>query len=279
MYGYDFRIFWNAAAQLARGQSPYTVVGYFSPLPLALLLIPFALLPFPVAFTAWTALKLVLLAKTTDVWGFLKTLLFYPVLFELIQGQIDLFVFLLSLRIDWIGVTLSALRPQLAIWIIPFSAYIWLKEKRFDQFWKSASGIAALFSIATIVQPNWWTAWFGSLSIAWEYSQQSASLYGIARVLPAPHAASFVLVLAISILVFWWLRPLELRKYWQWVSLFNPIANVYSLTVLANQVDGYMVMLGLIALPLSQFLHSGVLFSLIPAYCILHDRIVGPTSQ
>lgn len=279
MYGYDFRIFWNAAAQIARGQSPYTVVGYFSPFPLALILTPFTLLPFPIAFAAWTALKLWLLLKTTDTWGFLKALLFYPVLFEVIQGQIDLLVFLLSLRMNWIAVTLSTLRPQLAIWIIPFSAYIWLREKRFDQFWKSASGIAILFGIATILQPDWWTSWFGALSIAWEYNQQSASLYGIARVLPMPHIISFALILVISIVVFLWLRPFEPRKYWQWASLFNPIANVYSLSVLVNQVDWCMVILGLIVLPVTQYVHSGVPFALIPSYLILHDRINRPVSQ
>ena len=153
-FGFDFDFFWRAAQAILQGQSPYTISGFFSPYPVALLLTPLALLPFVVAYILWTVLKLWLLPMMVGRGQFLKALLFFPVAFDLLQGQLDLLVFTLSLQQDWAGVVISSLRPQLAIWIIPFCAWQWWKNKRYDQFWKSALGIIALYGVSTVIEPE-----------------------------------------------------------------------------------------------------------------------------
>ena len=132
MWGFDFDFFWRAARAVLQGQSPYIVGGFFSPYPVALVLVPFALLPFAWAYGTWTALKLFLLARTGNGLTFVKAILFFPVAFDILQGQLDLLVFMIAMAPNWIGVTVSTLRPQLAIWIIPFSAWHWWVNKRYD---------------------------------------------------------------------------------------------------------------------------------------------------
>jgi hypothetical protein len=272
LFGFDFRIFWSAAAAVLQGQSPYTIVGFFSPHPLAVLLIPFALLPFELAYFLWTGLKIFLLVKSTDRWGFIKALVFFPVAFDLLQGQMDLLVFILALKLNWIGVVLSTVRPQLAIWILPYTFYRWWQEKKFDQFWKSALGVLALYGTSTLIDPDWWQKWFNAPKIAWEYNQQSASLFGLAKILPFDHLITFVAIGILAILAFFFLRPRTQNAYWQWVALFNPVANIYSLTILFNQVDWIIVVFGLLALPVSQLLHTNAVWALMPLYLILKER-------
>jgi hypothetical protein len=272
MFGYDLDFFWRAARAILAGQSPYTVGGFFSPYPLALLLIPLALLPFAIAYILWTGGKLFLLWRSGDRWDFLRALLFFPVAFDLIQGQLDLLVFLLASRLNWLGVVASTLRPQLAIWIIPFSAWEWWKSKRYDQFWKSAVGMIVLYGVSTIIEPDWWIKWFNAPKVAWEYNAQSASVFGLARILPFPHLSVFIGISFLAAISFLWLRPQTPRAYWQWVALFNPIANVYSLCILFDQVDWVVIVLGLAALPLSQVTHTNAIWALIPLYLIVKDR-------
>jgi hypothetical protein len=275
MWGFDFDFFWRAAGAILHGQSPYVVGGFFSPYPLALVLLPFALLPFAWAYGLWTALKLFLLARAGDRRQFLKAILFFPVAFDLLQGQLDLLVFALALRLDWLGVVVSTLRPQLALWIIPFCAWQWWAGRRYDQFWKAALGVAALWGLSTALEPRWWLQWFGALGVAWQYNGQSASLFGLSGLLPLPHTAVFVAISLLGAAVFVLLRPKTARAYWQWVALFNPVANVYSLVVLFNQADWVVIVLALLALPLSLAAHTNAVWALIPLYLVLKDRL-GP---
>lgn len=269
MFGFDFDIFWSAANAVLHGQSPYMISGYFSPYPLALLFIPLAVLPSMLAYGVWIGLNLILLAKSGNRWEFIKALLFFPVAFDLWQGQLDLLIFIFATRLNWFGVVLSTLRPQLAIWVIPFSAWGWFKDKKYDQFWKSALGGVVLYGIATLIEPSWWIQWFNAPKLAWEYNEQSASLFGLARILPYSHLTVFIAVSILAVLSFALFRPLDSRDFWRWVALFNPIANAYSLTILFDQVDWVTIVLALLALPLSQILRTNAIWSLIPSYLIL----------
>lgn len=274
MIGFDFNFFWRAANAILQGQSPYSISGFFSPYPVALLLVPLALLPFLLAYGLWTGIKLLLLEKSGTRWEFLKAILFFPVIFDLIQGQLDLLIFMIAIKSNWLGVVVSTLRPQLAIWVIPFLAWDWLKTKRYDQFWKSALGIIVLYGISTIIEPDWWVKWFNAPQVAWQYNGQSTSLFGLAMVLPFPHTTVFIGVSILAIFSFAVLRPQTPRAFWQWVALFNPIAHIYSLAILFNQVDWIVIVLGIVALLLSQILHTNAAWALIPVYLILKDRLL-----
>lgn len=270
--GFDFHFFWSAAQQLLHGGSPYAVGGFFSPFPLALLLAPLALLPFLPAYALWTLLKLWLLARATSRIGFLKALLFFPVAFDLQQGQIDLLVFALALRLDWLGAALSSLRPQLAIWIIPFCAWQWWKDGRYDQFWKTLAGIGALYGLSTLIQPGWWQEWLGALAVARQYNEQSASLFGLATVLPLDPGLSFLLIALAAVAAFALVRPRAARTYWQLVAMFNPVANAYSLVVLFDQADWVAIGLAFCALPLSLVTRTNAAWAIVPLYLLAKDR-------
>ncbi len=272
MFGFDFSFFWRAANAILHGQSPYSIGGFFSPYPLALLLLPFAFLPFATAYGLWTGLKLLLLAKSGKRWGFIKAILFLPVAFDLLQGQLDLLIFILAIRSNWLGVVMSTVRPQLAIWIVPFSAWNWWKSKKHDQFWKAASGALILYGASTLLEPDWWAKWSNAPKVAWQYNAQSASLFGLAKVLPFSHTAVSIGISILAIFSFVLLRPRTPRAFWQWVSLFNPIANIYSLAILFDQVDWAVILLSWLALPLSQAMHTNAVWALLPLYLILKNR-------
>lgn len=271
-FGYDLDFFWRAAQATLHGASPYTVGGFFSPYPTALFFVPFALLPFRIAYALWTGGKLALLANAGDRWGFLKALLFFPVAFDLVQGQLDLFIFLIALRSNWLGLTLSTLRPQLAIWIIPWLALQWWKDRRWEQFGKSALGVGALFSVSTIVEPRWWQNWLNAPSVAWVYNRQSASLFGLAQILPFSQLEVVIAISILAALALVLLKPKTSHAYWQWVALFNPVANVYSLVILFDQVDWMVIALGFFALPVSEQLRTNAVWASIPLYLMFKDR-------
>ncbi|MFH1184876.1 MAG: hypothetical protein V1755_07540 [Chloroflexota bacterium] len=274
IFGYDFDFFWRAAGAVLHGDSPYTVGGFFSPYPLALLLTPLALLPFGIAYGAWTLLKLALLARCVDRWSFLRMLLFVPVAFDLSLGQLDLLVVLLASRLNWIGAVISTLRPQLAIWIIPFLAWTWWKENRPDQYWKSLLGILFLFGLSTLIEPGWWGSWINAGSVAWQYNAQSASIFGLAQILPVSQVNVFAVVALLAVICLVLLRPLTPRAFWRFLALFNPVANVYSLVVLFGQIDWVVILMGVLALPVSRITHTNAVWALIPLYLVIKDRLL-----
>lgn len=194
--------------------------------------------------------------------------------FDLAQGQVDLFVFLIAMKGHWLGVLLSVLRPQLAIWIIPFWAWNWWKAKQYDAFWKSALGAVVLCGASTIIEPSWWANWYNALKVAWQYNEQSASLFGLTQVLPLPHITTFAGISILAGFSFALLRPRSPHAFWQWVALFNPVANIYSLSILFNQADWIVITLSLLALPISLFIHTNAIWAIIPIYLILKDRLV-----
>src|SRR5512137_2216934 len=94
LWMYDFTIFYSAAQAILHGLSPYTVDGFISPLPLALLFSPFTVLPMPWAYYAFVLINIVLLfwiCRWNGLWAFLS----FPVLYNLFTGQIDLLLALL----------------------------------------------------------------------------------------------------------------------------------------------------------------------------------------
>ena len=91
MWLFDFRIFYLAGRALLTGNSPYQVDGFYSPLPLAVFFVPFALLPEFIAYVLYLALSICLIlriAKRKSLW----VLVTFPVLFTLFVGQIDLLI-------------------------------------------------------------------------------------------------------------------------------------------------------------------------------------------
>jgi hypothetical protein len=281
--GYDFAIFWEAARALLAGHSPYSVPGFFSPLPFLLPVLPLALLPYWAAFSVWTVFNLAALALVARRHA-LRALLFLPVLFSLWVGQVDLIIIALAFTGTWWGLALAALKPQLAVWLIPFFVLGWWRAGHKTSIVRMLSTAAALYTVPTVLDPSWWTAWLEATPSVLRYSEHASSLFGISALLQPtiPLIVSFGAVSILGGAVFFKVRPLSDRRYWSWAALFNPLANVYSQCILVPQADWIALALSWLLLPLSLHWHTGLPWAVVPVYLLWRTRRVpndspGPT--
>ncbi|NTW09681.1 MAG: hypothetical protein HGA28_08980, partial [Anaerolineaceae bacterium] len=89
MWRYDFHLFYLAGQAVLSGQSPYSIVDFYAPYPIALLFALVAWLPETVAYALYLAGSLFLLWKVLGkkaIWPLLS----FPVFFNLFVGQVDL---------------------------------------------------------------------------------------------------------------------------------------------------------------------------------------------
>jgi hypothetical protein len=150
--GWDFgAVFRPAARNLLAGKSPYEVRDFFSPVWAAILFIPFALLPEPLAWGLFLYLNVVVYlvalvrmkAKRLDlILFFLSPFVFYSIRF----GNIDSFVLLGVTLPPFIGIWLLALKPQMTIGLLLFLAYQACREG-----WKKMLALFVPLSLAILV--------------------------------------------------------------------------------------------------------------------------------
>ena len=252
------------------GQSPYTVQGFFSPLPLAWAMLPFGLLPFPVAYGAWTALNLGGLIALTRRQA-LKALLFLPVVFAVWVGQVDLLVLWLGMSGGWLGLALTTLKPQLAIWIVPY---------RFGQWWLAGErkkilytllAVLVIYGLPTLVWPGWWSAWRSSTPSIFSYAEHASSLFGVAALVSIPAEVSFLLVMTVAVAGLVLLKPFSDAKYWPFAAAFNPVSNIYSLCILVGRIDWVAIGASWLLLPVALYLHTGLPWAVVPLYLLLRE--------
>jgi hypothetical protein len=199
---WDFQPTRVAARELLRGRDPYSdqvteiiqreaygrlptgeedVHAFAYPIFLAYLAIPFGLLPRPWAQAVWLSILLVIIvgsvlvilhllnwprnrfARLTIIMG---SLLFYPLVWSFILGQIALIVYgllvltIFGLRRDWdvlAGLTmgLSLIKPNLVFLIIP-GLVIWgILQRRRRFIISSGATVLILILVPTILQPGW----------------------------------------------------------------------------------------------------------------------------
>lgn len=134
--GWDFGVYWNVGRAILTGHDPYAVFGSFYPPAATILFAIFALVPFALAYGIWTFGNLIFLARTVGIRKAPIWLLFYPVLFVIAAGQIDLALVALATflpRKDWKSVAAAALitlKPQVALLLLPFWLIQWLVADR-----------------------------------------------------------------------------------------------------------------------------------------------------
>ncbi len=271
--GYDFAIFWEAARAFIAGESPYVVQGFFSPLPFLMPIVPLALLPYAVAFVVWTVLNFLALVTLTRR-RTLRALLMLPVLFALWVGQVDLIIIALAFSGTWWGVALATLKPQLAMWLVPFFAVSWWRAGKRATLLKMLSTVILIYLLPTILQPRWWTAWLSATPPILQYAEHASSLFGISALLdpPIPIALSFAAIACAAAVTFISIRPYPRSEYWCWAATFNPLANIYSQCILVTQADWTAVALSWLLLPLSLYLHTGLPWAIVPLYLFWRAR-------
>jgi hypothetical protein len=153
MIGWDFSIFWQIGQAVLEGRSPYTVEFSRYPPAAAFLFTIFALLPFTVSFAAWSGINIALtlhglrrmrLGRKGLAW-----LLYAPLLFNLLTGQLDVVFWWAALFLgtgaaqpepggwrswrNWAPAAAGAfltLKPQLALVVLPWFVLRWLRHRR-----------------------------------------------------------------------------------------------------------------------------------------------------
>ena len=266
--GYDFAFYWLAARSIVAGHSPYLIDGFMSPPPFAIIMVPLGLISFDTAWWIWTLINvvsLVVLAKKQS----LKALLFLPVAFAIFVGQMDLPILALGLYGGWMGLALTALKPQLAVWIIPFVFYRWWREGKIKDIVLTIASLSFLYGLPLLLVPSWWTEWRNNSPSIFQYAEHASSLYGISALTSFPVISFFVIALLSGVIFVVW-HPVSPRQFWCFVALFNPVSNAYSLCVLIDQLDWVSIVLSWIALILSSYVHTGLSFIIIPIYMLLH---------
>ncbi|HEX3128788.1 MAG TPA: hypothetical protein VH394_15755 [Thermoanaerobaculia bacterium] len=246
---YDFEIFWKAGRRLLAGKSPYRVRGFVSPLPLAVLFAPIALLPRLSAWFIYVLATLGLLlkaARRTAGWALLS----FPVLFTFFVGQVDLPLALAAAVLGPLAFPLLLAKPQIAFVTIPWFL-------RHASWRRLALGIAAALAMLLLcfwLRPNWLAEWRAAEPTVTDYSEHDSNLY---RFVPdAARTAALWIVTPVVLAAGIWLK--ERRDSWALLHLFDPITNVYSAAVLAEWIGPLEMALSWAAfLMVGAYVHHG----------------------
>lgn len=227
MWLFDFKIFYLAGQAILSGISPYTVDGFYSPLPLAMVFVPFALFPLYISYGIYLLLSVYLLWKATGKRIF-WVLLSFPVFFTLFVGQVDLQIALLFSLFGSYSLPLILAKPQLGFIFIPFL----IRQHNWRKILKGGMMALGFLLLCFIVRPTWVSEWFSVLSTRVDYSHFDSSLYWL-----IPHQLKDKLVLFVSVLIFimgFCFR--DRRISWTLMQLFAPVTNIYSASVLAEWI-------------------------------------------
>jgi len=227
MWMYDFHLFYEAGRAVLMGQSPYAISEFISPYPLAVLFTPLAALPEMLAYALFVALSLFFLWKVMGRragWALLS----FPVLFTLFVGQIDLLLALvIPLGAPW-TLALGLAKPQVGFVVLP-----WLLVRLDKKGWiKAIAGGAVLLAICFILRPGWLFEWLQSQPGLVYYQTRASNLNWL---VPNEGSlrATFSLALALLVLAAGFLLCQKCDS-WTVLQLFQPLSNIYSVSVLAE---------------------------------------------
>jgi hypothetical protein len=236
---YDFEIFWRSGRRILAGTSPYRVHGFVSPLPLAVLFVPLALLPELAAYAVFVLVTLGMLWKAVGRragWALLS----FPVLFTFFVGQVDLPLALAAALLGPLAFPLLLAKPQLAFVTVPW--FLAHSGRR-----RLAAGIAAALGMLLLcfwLRPGWIAEWRAAAPPLADYAEHDSNLY---RLVPAgARTALLWIVTPIALAVGAWLR--ERRESWAVLHLAAPVTNIYSAAVLAEWIGPLEVLLSWAAL-------------------------------
>ena len=234
MWLYDFDIFYRAGRMILTGGSPYTVPGFFSPLPLAVLFAPLALLPKYVAYGIYVLASLWLLwrqARRRMLW----TALSFPVLFTLFVGQVDLAVALCLALLGPLALPVVLIKPQAALVAIPWI----LRHSNTRALLVGLLLSLAVLSLCLLLRPTWIGAWWEALPSLEGYGRRDSNLYWL---LPSG-LRSTVIIIALPVAVGLAFLLRERSLSWTTVHLFSPVTNIYSAAVLSEWIDPIAMLL------------------------------------
>ncbi len=273
MGGYDFQVFWRAGRALLAGLSPYTVEGFFYPLPAAFFFVLFALFPKTVAFYGWLAFNLTLffrrLGRRALAW-----LLYFPMIHFLSSGQLDLFLWLLARSLtrgvpSALAASVITLKPQVAFVVLPHSLVKWLREDRRTLAWfLGFTGL--LWGGPTLLAPGWIRAWRAAVPPLNAHSRSNApGLWSLERLFP--NITAVVLVLAVALFLWGLFQKREVA--WAAAMLANPSGLFYTTILMMDAAPPWLLVpLSWLAVVLSLLGKHFVPWMLLPLAVLLYHR-------
>jgi hypothetical protein len=260
MWQYDFNLFYRAGQAVLAGRSPYTIVDFNPPYPLAVLFALVAWLPEPLVYALYLVgcgllLWKVMQRKRDILWALLS----FPVFFNLFVGQVDLPLALLApLLGPWV-LPILLIKPQVGFVIVP---WILQHRKNWKQlFWPAVAGVAFL-GICFILRPNWVAEWLARVPTVAQYAQRDSDFYWL--VPPQFKTIAIVLGGLIALALAFFLLKKDRSVSWTVLHLFAPLTNIYSASVLAEWMSPWEVALSWLAI----FAVGGNIFSGAPLFVV-----------
>jgi hypothetical protein len=223
-------------------------VAFAYPLYVSLLILPYSLLPYPLAQAFWistlvlTLLATLLLILRTLGWVLpppqlagiaLWAVLFYPSARSLVLGQLSIFVLALLALSLWAmqrgrpflagcALALSTIKPQMVFLVVPFMLLSAPRGKRHRTLGGFVAAMASLLAVTSIVLPTWIPSFLAGLTSYESYTsiyREGRSPLGVLLTYLFPSVADSILVPAISIgvltaLVCVWIVPLKRPDIW-----------------------------------------------------------------
>ncbi len=213
MLGYDLWTFWSVGRAILNGASPYSVFNIYPPAAAFFFILP-ALLPFNLAFGLWSGINILFVVDTLRrlrlgrrglIW-----LLFAPVVFIILTGQLDLAVLWLAALLPlggWPAVTaavLITLKPQAAVILLPWFLLRWLRSDR-RLLWLWLGAAAVLHALPLLFSPTIYSEWLAALpneQLTYRASV-SSGIFGLLQ-LQVPFWP--LAVVALALMVWGWLQ-------------------------------------------------------------------------
>jgi hypothetical protein len=265
MNGWDFSILWHAGQAVLAGQSPYSVAFFYYPLPFAYALVTFALLPESVSFWLWVALNvgLLILVFRRRFW----TWLFYvPMLHMLSSGNVDFFWWVMErgLGRHWRGAIIGALmtlKPQVAILLLPWHLFDWLRHER-SVLARWALLTFLLWAAPLAWDPGWITDWLSATpNLNIQTATNSPGLFSLLKAWPQ----LLIPVMVCAAAIFLWGIWQENEVVRASAVLASPIGMFYqTMALLGCAPPWLLVPTSLVAAALSIATNTFIPFILIP---------------
>jgi len=246
MFGGDFKVYWNTGLAVLRGFSPYIVPGAFYPPLTSYLFALVALLPPVVGYVLWGLANAAMLVHIGKGRRSLAWVLFFPVLFLFLSGNIDLLAIWASQflgRKGWrsvAAVLVICLKPQMAFVLLPFWLWKWAREDRLHLF-RAGMVTACVNLLPVAIRPSIFGEWLTVLRL-YDGGANLASQPGLWQlaagrpwlVLPVLAASAIIVLLAVLVIR---LEPVV----WAVMLLAMPAGHDFDSSTLVMQAPAWLL--------------------------------------
>ncbi len=270
MINNDFTTFWQIGRALLTGQNPYLVPHSVYPPAALFLFAPFALFPEKIGFVIWLlvccGLLILALRKSRPTLHTLGWFAYTPALFILAVGQLDIFFLWLSTFLEeksWRAAAAAALitlKPQLAVFILPWCLLKWLvNDRRNIPVWLAC--LIGLHLAPLLLDPTLYSKWLGEIGVQGSrYIINSPGIFS----LTGQNIPEWVLAIPAVLVVLLALR-LPREGFLAGLLLAGPIGTWYNSVLLAGSTPWYVLIpASWAAVILSYLVHAPYPFALIP---------------